>query len=446
MGRAEQGAPGEGNVKKKFDDLRENLNEFAEQSDYSVLLLGCTPAEAPYAAQFLDGVDQSHPSDLVLTFVEPFVDAERYVDAVVRRVAEQLVEADEARRGRRELPFQPLPAELERLAPAERLARLLAFLASLLPNQREHAFVVAFLPFERLDDDAFSELMERAVLARESAEWMAPLRVIVADDRRERRLARRSLEQGRRRVLYYEVDFSTDALTDALSREAADPSVPVAQRMANLLQLAALDFSYRRFDAALEKYGVLYEYYRDPPLPVMQVLCLQGRGDCLRASAKPEEGKRALQSAIALALEQGALVPLVGALLSIVEVCVALGEHEDAERYSDSGLRVSESCMNAPVYVTFVEKKADAQLAQGRPADAVETYRRCLRLAEMYEQFLVWQSVLQKLRALYSGARMRAEVDAVERELERVSRLEAHRTGADQLRAVPKTTVLDAVA
>jgi tetratricopeptide (TPR) repeat protein len=435
-------------VKKKFDDLSENLDEFAEQSDYSVLLIGCTPADAPYVAQFLDGVDQSHPHDLVVTFVEPFVNAERYVDAVVRRVAEQRVDADEVRSGRGESPFAPLPAELEgpELVPAERLARVLEFLASLLPNPREHAFVVAFLPFERLDDDGFSELLEQAVLARESAEWMASLRVIVADDRHERRLARRSRERERRRVLYCEVDFSTAALTDALSNEAADPSVPRAQRMANLLQLAALDFSYRRFDAALEKYAVLYEYYRDPPLPVMQVLCLQGRGDCLRASGQPEAGKRALQSGIALALEQGALVPLVGALLSIVDVCAALGEHEDAESYADSGLQVSQACMNAPVYVTLVEKKADAQLAQARAADAVETYRRCLRLAEMYEQFLVWTSVLQKLRALYAGARMRAELEAVERELVRVARLEAQRTGADRLRAVPNTTPLDAVA
>jgi tetratricopeptide (TPR) repeat protein len=435
-------------VKKKFDDLRENLAEFVEQTDYRCLLLGCTPEEAPYAAQFLEGVDLSRPEDYVLTFVEAFITPSAYLDGLVCRLAEQLGAADEVRRARGEDPFPAPPAELGDPARplAERLGHLLCFLANLLPNEREHAFVVAFLPFENRDNDAYCRLMASLLPVPEAPPWMAPLRIVLADDRRERQLAHLSREQSAPSVLYYEVDFSTPALTDALSRDAADPSVPMPQRMASLLQLAALDFSYRRFDAAIQKYGVLHEYYRDPPLPTMQALCLQGLGDSLHASGKSGAGKRALQSALALALEHRALVPLVQSLLSMVGVCEALGHHADTESYAESGRKAAEASMNAPVYVTFVEKKADAQLAQDKPAEAVETYRKCVTLAELYELFSIWKSVLHKLGAVYREARMRTEAEGIERELSRAKALEEKRSAVDAGKSDDEPSAIGAAA
>jgi hypothetical protein len=417
-------------VKKKFDDLRENLIEFVEQSDYPCLLIGCTPAEAPYAAQFLEGMDLSRPEDYVLTFVEPFITPGDFLERSTRRLWEQIEAADEARGERGEEPLPPLPRALNspERPPAERLEYLLRYLASLAPDAREHSVVVAFLPLECRDNDAYCGLMASILPPPEAPPWMAAMRLILYDDRRERQLMRLSRQRRAASVLYYEVDYSTPALTDALSRSAADPSVPLRERMASLLQLAALDLSYRRFDAALHKYGVLYAYYGDPPLPTMQVLCLQGLGDCLHAMEQPEAAKRALQSALALALEHRAWALLMQVLLSMLGVCEGLGQHADAESYAESGRKAAEAALNAPVYVTFIERKGDAQLAQGKAADAVETYRKCATLAELYELFAIWRSVLGKLVGVYQAARLRAEAEAAERELKRANALEAKRS------------------
>jgi hypothetical protein len=61
-------------------------------------------------------------------------------------------------------------------------------------------------------------------------------------------------------VLTCEVDFSTPALTDGLSQGAADVSLPVTERMACLYQLAALDYTYKRYPDALQKFGVLHDF------------------------------------------------------------------------------------------------------------------------------------------------------------------------------------------
>lgn len=427
-------------MKQKFEELRENLDEFARQTDYSMLLLGCTPAEAPYAVQFLKGIDESRPESYFILFCEAFVSAGAYLDAITLGLAQQMQEAEPQRRERGEPPFPPLPAELadaRRPAP-ERLGHLLRFLPQLLPNEREHAVVVGFLPLENRDNDAYCKLMVSILPVPTVPLWMAPLRIVLYDDRRQRQLVSLLRNHKTQTALSYEIDFSTPALTDALSRDAANPAVPMPQRMACLLQLAALDFSYKRYTDALEKYGALHAYYQDPPLPAMQVLCLQGVGDTLHAAGEPARAKQVLQSGIAVALEHKALIPLLHSLLSIVNVCVTLGQHADAESYAESGSRAAEAAMNAPVYTSCVEKKGDAQLAQGKREEAVITYRRCLLLAEMYEQFSVWKSVLNKLRTLYEADSMSTEQGAAERELRRVEELERRRLAGEA--AAPKAS------
>ena len=420
-------------MKRKFEELRENLDEFTQQSDYSLLLLGCKPEEALYAAQFLGGLDAAHPEDYFLTFVEPFERPGAYLDALVKSLVEQLREANELRTARGEPPLPEPPVELRdgRVPPEARLSRLLRFLPRLLPREPGHAVVVSFLPSANRDLDAYCRLMESILPEREAPRWMASLRIIISDDRDARRLVTRQRALGVATALSYEVDFSTPALTDALGREAQDPSLPMAQRMVALLQLAALDFSYRRYADAADKYGVLYQHFRERQQPAMAVLCLQGLGDAQHAAGDAAAAKRTLQSGLALALQHRALIPLLHALLSITGVCSTLEHHEDAESYAASGVLAARAALNAPLYVAFLEKQAGAQRLRGEPALALETYRRCVELCATYEQFSVWESALGALGALYREARMTSEAQAVERELARVHELEARRAAGE---------------
>jgi tetratricopeptide (TPR) repeat protein len=414
-------------MKRKFEALRENLDEFVSQNDYPVLVVGCLSDELAYVAKFLQSLDEKHPADFFVVFAQPFPSAGAYMDAVVAALKVQLQAAAEARQQRGESPFPALPDAIgDRRRPADaRLRDLLEYLRTLLPDEREHRMVVGLLPLQCADVDGYALFVGSLFPQLDFPEWMRALRVVVYDDRSQKRIAADLQARKIERVLSFDVDFSTPALTNALSVDAADTSLPVAERMGALLQLAALDYSYKRYPDAIEKYGLLYRYYEGVGLPSMGALCLIGAGDVLHASGKPVESKEMLQRGIALGLEHKALAMVLNGLLSIVEVCFALGHLEDAESYSDSGAKVAAAALNPVPYADLLERKGDAQMAQGRRDDAMASYAKCRDIARMYGHTPRLESVLDKLVGLYGSAGMFSEQHDASSELARVRAGEA---------------------
>lgn len=415
-------------MKRKFEELRENLDEFVEQDDFSLLVVGCLPDELAYVAQFLQGLEQKHPASFFVLFAQPFINAAGYLDGVVESIQLQVQAARPLRAERGEVPFPDVPEELlDHRQPAEqRLLSILRYLVSLLPNQADYRVVVGLLPLDCRDVPAYAKLVRSMIAAVPSSPSLAALRIVVYDDR-TRHLLTGALRDGHKNhahVLTYQVDFSTPALTDALTRDAADVALPVPERMASLLQLAALDYSYKRYPAAMEKYGVLYNYYQAQKIPSMQALCLNGAADTLRAAGQPVQAKDYLQRSIGLSMENKALPTLLNALISITEVSFELQQFDEAASYADSGARVAAAALNPFACADLHERKGDAQLAQGKTQESIESYRRCAHLCQMYEHFYRWKSVLRKLGQLHQPL----EVNGVQRhardELLRVEALE----------------------
>jgi tetratricopeptide (TPR) repeat protein len=411
-------------MKRKFEELRENLDEFVEQNDYPVLIVGCLPDELAYVVKFLQALDEKHPSDLFLIFPQPFDAPGPYLDRLVESLHAQLEAAGPARAERGDEPFPPLPSQAAdpKIQPGIRLLALVDYFRTLLPNEKDHRAVAGFLPLVCSDFDAYARLMGAVFPAREMPPSMAALRIVAYDDRSTKRIALDVRDRRITRVLMFEVDFSTPALTNALSVGAADTALPVPERMACLLQLAALDFSYKRHDDAIEKYGLLYTYYEGAGLRAMQALCLLGAGDTLRAAGQPARAKEMLQRGIALAIEHKALAMLLNGLLSIVEVCFELGEFADAESYADSGTKAAAAALNPFAYADLFERRGDAQLAQRHADDAVASYGRAREISKMYDHAARSESVLPKLASLYKQRGQLEEQRAVEREFVKVLR------------------------
>ncbi|HYO96794.1 MAG TPA: hypothetical protein VER33_19925 [Polyangiaceae bacterium] len=51
-------------MKRKFEELREDLEEFVEQTDYPVLIVGCLSNELAYVCKLIQDVDQQYPAEL----------------------------------------------------------------------------------------------------------------------------------------------------------------------------------------------------------------------------------------------------------------------------------------------------------------------------------------------------------------------------------------------
>lgn len=418
-------------MKQKFDELRENLDEFVQQDDYPMLVIGCVPEELAYVVKFLQAMDEQHPQSYVLVFPQSFENAAGYLNGVVESIRVQVEAAQAMRIERGESPWPPVPVEIAdaRRAPEQRIDAVLQYLRSLLPNEDEHRVIVGFLPLACANFDSYSKLMATVMPRTPEQPWLQSIRIVAYDHRAQKRLVPAMRAAKIENVLTFDVDFSTPALTDSLARSVADPSVPVPERMSNLMQLAALDYSYRRYPDALTKYGTLFKYYEQEKNPSMQALALLGTGDTLRAAGHLDLAKKRLQQGIAIGMEQKVLPALLNLFLSITGVCMQLRQFDEAESYADSGAKVAASLLNAFAHADLHEMKGDAQVAQNKLKEGLATYKRCQELCKMYEYFPRWKSVLERQQKLYDQARMGRERREVEDEMVGVRELEK-RSGA----------------
>src|SRR5262245_36412441 len=135
-------------MKRKFEELRENLDEFVQQDEYPMLVVGCLSEELAYVVKFLQGLQDKHPQNYVVLFPQPYDDAARYLDGVVESIRLQVEAAGPIRAERGEPPFPPLSPALSdpERTPEQRLEDVLHYLRSLLPNEDDHRVVVGLLP------------------------------------------------------------------------------------------------------------------------------------------------------------------------------------------------------------------------------------------------------------------------------------------------------------
>lgn len=416
-------------MRRKFEELRENLEEFVQQDEYPMLVVGCLAEELAYVLQFFKGLGEPHPEHFLVFFPQPFHTPHGYLDGVVESVRLQVEAAGPLRAERGEPPFPPLPPELHdtRQSAEKRLFATLMYLRTLLPNEDEHRVIVGLLPLECTDRPAYIRLLGSVMPVSDVPGWMGALRIVAYDDRKQRQLFDAMRANRVEKVLTFEVDFSTPALTDSLSKDAADPTLPTMERMMCLLQLAALDYSYKRHQDAIDKYGVLYTYFESEKLPAMQAMCLLGVGDVMRAVGNLKTAKETYQRGIALAMEHQALAPLLNLLLSVTDCSLELQHYPDAASFAESGTKVAAGVMNPYAYCDLHEKWGQALVAQNKLAEGIAIYKKARELCKAYEYHHRWGSVLERMAALFRDARMTKELRETEEELRGVRELE--RTG-----------------
>ncbi len=406
-------------MRQKFEELGEILDEFVSQTEYPALVVECGADDVAYVAMQLQALEQTHPEAWALVFSTRFSSADEYVDGVVELLQQQLDAAGPFRQERGEPPLLPMPEGLRdrSRAPTERLHAVLEYLRSLLPNEEEYVLAVGFLPAECRDYAAYSALVVAALSDAAAGPATAGLRLVVYDDTSQPVL-RPWLDTAKNdTVLTYSMDFSVPALSDALARSAADSSLAVPDRMMSLLQLAMLDQTHKRYVPALEKLGVLHDYYAEERMPALQAMCLHSAGEVLLAGGQPEAAKRMLQRGIAVAMERKVLPVLLNLSVSAVDACLELRHYEDAATYAESGMMVAARTLNPHSYADLEEKKGDAELGLGKVGKALSTYRHSADVSRNNDYLSRCASSLQKRARVYEEAGMRTEKRQAEAEL-----------------------------
>jgi hypothetical protein len=300
-------------MQRKLDELRETLGGFVEQRESLLLVVSAADPELAYVLKTLEGLDDTSPADLFLVFAEPFTEASAYASAIMTSLRAQIEVAQAPRAERGEDPLPPLPdvCDDESAPPPARLRAAIDHVASLLPPEDGNRAIWGFLPLQVANHEAYARLVGEFVPWKGPEAWMRGLRVIARDDRARPFLAPGLRKLAAPRVLIYDLDMSPEALNDALVKEAGNRSLPVASRMAALLQIASLDHAHKRYPQAIEKYGVLYTYYGQREDKAMQALTLQGAGDSLRRMHDGKGARVKYQQGLLLAMETTALPVLL---------------------------------------------------------------------------------------------------------------------------------------
>lgn len=409
-------------MRRKFQELKDCLEEFVLQAEHPMLVLCGTGDEVPYVLKSLEALDAESCSDLFFSFSRPFVDAATYVTQALAGVEAQISVINTKRTQEGKSPYPPLPndcLDARRQAP-ERLLDAVRYLRGFLPDEEEHRLVLALLPVELRDAAGYARLIAAFVPAGTPQPWMAGVRFLVRDSRDAPLLLPALRNQHASHVLALEVDFTAAAMTSALIRDAVDPAVPLAERMSITLQLAMMDYAYKSYHKALDKYGLVYTYYERQGIPSMQALCLLGVGDVLRATGRSSQALERYQQGLALAMESKSLAVILNLMLAAGHAATDVGQHSEAEGYYQMAARVSASMLNPYSRCDALEFAGAAAFAQGRHGEAAQAWQDCEQIARKIEYWERLESVLARKVALFSQTRMEVERRTAEASLAEV--------------------------
>lgn len=417
-------------MQRQLEVLRRDLAWFIEQDDRLALVISALNDEVAYVLKCLEMIEARDSGDVFLVFAHEAKDASSYVSDMVTQVRAQRQQANQLRAERGLPPWPDLPSACgsPELAPARRVIALIEWVRARLPAGGDHRIALGLLPAVIREPQSFVDLLLELLPGRELLPWMPGVRLMVRDDRAQRYLIR-ALDRHRSSpwiAIHESIDLTPGALVRGLVDEAKDPELPQERRMTALLQLAALDYSHRRYEESFRKWGVLFEYYASQNIPSMQAVALCGAADVLRMVGQFPEAKTKYRQGLALAKGVEGLPAALNLLFGAGQTCLAQEEWEEAEGYLDLADKVASRTLLAPPKCEIMERLGLALLGSGKTNDAIRKWRAAadlsleLGLADRYE------SLLRHLVAVFRAKGMRDDQQRHERELADAQRVPKH--------------------
>ncbi len=150
-------------MKRKFEELRENLAEFVQQDDDDpTLVVGCLSEALAHVLKFLQALGEKRPQHHIVVFPRPYEEnAARYFDSVVESICLQVEAAASLRAEQGAAPFPRLLPALSdtQRAPVQQLLDILDYMRSLYLDEVDYRMVVGLLPLSCEDAESCMRLM-----------------------------------------------------------------------------------------------------------------------------------------------------------------------------------------------------------------------------------------------------------------------------------------------
>jgi tetratricopeptide (TPR) repeat protein len=405
-------------MRRVFERVTDRLRGFIGQRDYVGLVVTCPAEASPVIVKTLEGLDDESTSELFWIIVDDFEDPDGYVDTVIDqfRTRHDAVRAVQAQEGQAVWPELPA-AVADPNAPAdERLRELMIFSRSLLPTLEGGLVVWVFFPLQVLDPRGYGRLMSGILRHDFPFPWCHHMRVIARED-----AAAPALEAALAplpAIDYYTPDVSTEALQQALEDDVDDEQLPLEERMQAVLMTASTDYSYGRYEQALEKYQLLFQYYQATNRPDFAALALNGAGEIHQALGDWEKAGGFFESALGPATATNPLsVVLLNTLLNLANLRLAEERWDEAEAYYDNADKLATLFRNAPTKIQALENRGYAEYAQGKVEQAVETWELASHIASELNEPKLRRSILERLHDHWTHVGNNPRARAVDEEM-----------------------------
>lgn len=405
-------------MQKKLAELNDTLSGFVDQADYLTMVMGADDPSAGMVLAALQGQDQQNGADVFVVIPDEVVSATAYLTAMATRIEGERMVVNGLLEQDGKPPWPPIPVVCfdPRQRERERLRALVGYVRDRLP-EGDHRLLWALMPTTFKDREGYARVVSELVPRGDIEPWMRGMRFLVRDDRDQPFIIPALKQMKAQRILLYTPDFSPATVEAGLNDEAADPSVPVGQRMTSLLQLAALDYAHQRFEPAMEKYRVLLAWFQETGAKEMQALVLQGVGDILRRINQPVAAKEKYEQGMLLVADSKALVVPLNLAVALGDICLQLHQLEESFGYFELADRIATQIIHPFVKADCLEKMGMIHELRGHPGPAAKIWTDACKLCRQMEYNHRLESILERLAALHRKARLTSEVRVIEAEL-----------------------------
>lgn len=419
-------------MQQMVERLRGDLAAFVEQREALTLVLWAKqPLDTAYAIKLLGSLDEASERDLYILFPEDCYDPSRYLDSLMAAcdmdidVGNQAIAAGAGRDDA--TPWESLPAACfeERRGIQGRLRALVEHLRRYYP-EASHRIVFGFLPAQLTSPAAYAQLVRGLLPTAGYEPWMAGVRFIVQDSQLAPQLVPELTRRGGDDVLIRPIDFSADALTEALVEQLHDPATPEAERMSALVQVGALDHAWKRYDEALRKYGVAYRYYLRERNDALQGVCLLFAGYTLEQMGRLEEARERYRQTLELAIASDLRQLIINASMALGGLHQQEEDWLGASQYWFAATATAKSVNSLYVLADCAEKAGICHLALDQQGKALELWDAAKQVGQQIQYWDRVVAVLEHSIEVERRAGMTQEAEGHEREL-RVARHERER-------------------
>jgi tetratricopeptide (TPR) repeat protein len=405
-------------MRSLLDRLQRGFSEFIEQRNCGILIL-CTEGEQiAYGIRTLKAIEDSGTSDVFLLFPHAFENAAHYVSIVVERVkASYQAALEQLQLTHSPAAMQPFPVASEdaRRPPIIRLREVLTFARGLLPPDSGSRLVCALMPMEIIDVHGYRMLIEEIVNSAGSRPWFSGMRIIVREDTAQPKFPE---SLGQRPFVYtLSVDLSNEAMAKSLQQEVEDPATPVDERAQSQLQLAFMDYSHQRYDAAITKFTDLLAYYQQTKNLLMQALVLNGLGDVYNRAGRIDLAQEWYERALEPAAESGVTVLLFTIGRNLGHLHYGLRQYAEAEIYFDGAQQLGLETKDPESKILALEWRGLSQEAQGALDRAAVSFEEAARAAREFGRSEHRDRNVGNLRRILPALNEHGRLARIEREL-----------------------------